>query len=376
MAGFPPRSWGRTRVELFAVEPTALQLTWVSVPPGPVRLRVGTRERLADSDGGPGGVIIDGLRPGEAHRVDVESASRRWTLTARTPALPPGEELFRLATVSDIHIGLDHFGLSRRMRERAPADPPHAYRCGAAALAEAEAWGAEYLVVKGDLVEHSRPGEWEVADRLLAGTNVPTAFIPGNHEVKRNRPMDAPSPLPESGVEIVDHVAHHDLPGVRIILVNCTIDGRGHGAVEHLIDDVADAAAGTELPALVTMHQHPQRFELPWFWPPGIPGREARRFLDTLARANPRTLVTSGHSHRNRAHRRGPIAATEVGSTKDFPGVWAGYAIHEGGIVQTVRRTLSPQAMPWTEYSRRAVLGVWGWWSIGSLSDRCVVLNW
>jgi 3',5'-cyclic-AMP phosphodiesterase len=376
MTGYPPRGWGRTRVELFAVEPSAVQLTWVAVVPGPLRVRLADRELLVDSDGGPGGVVIDDLTPATTHRIDVESAQRTWSLTARTPRSPSGEELFRFATVSDIHVGLDHFGLSRRMREREPADPPHPIRCGSAALAEAAAWGAEYLVVKGDLVDRSRPEEWNAADRLLAATTLPTAFVPGNHEVKRDRPMDAPSPLPESGVEIVEHVSHHDVPGIRIVLVNCTVDGRGHGAVAHLIDDVCDAAAGTGLPVLVAMHQHPQRFELPWFWPPGIPGSEGRRFLDAIGRANPRVLVTSGHTHRNRARRHGPITVTEVGSTKDFPGVWAGYTVREGGITQTVRRTMARGAMGWTEYSRRAVLGIWGRWSMGSLADRCVVVNW
>jgi 3',5'-cyclic-AMP phosphodiesterase len=376
VAGFPPRSWGRARVELFAVEPGAAQITWVGLPVGPVRVIVGDHDRSVHSDGGPGGVVVDGLASGTEHRGRVVAGDRHWPLDVRTPPPPPGEELFRLATVSDIHLGLDHFGLSRRMREREPVDPPHAYRCGAAALGEAHAWGAEHLVVKGDLVERSRPHEWEAADRLLDGVPLPVTYVPGNHEVKPDRPMDAPSPLPESGVEIVDHVSHHDVPGARIILVNSTIDGRGHGAVDHLIDDVADAAAGTDLPVLVAMHQHPQRFETPWFWPPGIPAREARRFLSAIGQANPRAWVTTGHTHRNRLHRIGGVTVTEVGSTKDFPGVWAGYTIHEGGIAQTVRRTLAPEAMTWTEYSRRAVLGVWGRWSPGSLADRCVVVNW
>lgn len=376
MAGYPPRSWGRPRVELFSVEPRALQLTWVGLLRGPVRVVVGDHQVLADSDGGPGGLVVEALRPGTSYRVRVEASGLSRTLTAHTPTPPPGEELFRLATVSDIHIGLDHFGLSRRMRERTQADPPHAYRCGRAALAEAAAWGAEHLVVKGDLVERSRPHEWEVADRLLATTGLPTTLVPGNHEVKPNRPMNAPTPLPTSGVEIVDHLSHHDLPGLRLILVNSTVEGRGLGAVGHLAEEVADLAASTDLPVLIAMHQHPQRFEMPWFWPPGIPGKEARRFMATVGRANPRALVTSGHTHRNRTRRYRPIVATEVGSTKDFPGVWAGYTVHEGGITQTVRRTLAPDAMGWTEYSRRAVLGVWGRWSPGTLADRCVITEW
>jgi 3',5'-cyclic-AMP phosphodiesterase len=194
--------------------------------------------------------------------------------------------------------------------------------------------------------------------------------------VKPDRPMDAPSPLPTSGVEIVDHLSHHDLPGLRLVLVNCTVEGRGHGAVDHLIEEVADLTGATDLPVLIAMHQHPQRFDLPWFWPPGIPGREARKFLAAVGRANHRTLVTSGHTHRNRARRHGPLVTTEVGSTKDFPGVWAGYTVYERGITQTVRRTLRPDTMRWTEYTRRAVLGIWGRWSIGTLDDRCLVLNW
>lgn len=67
---------------------------------------------------------------------------------------------------------------------------------------------------------------------------------------------------------------------------------------------------------------------------------------------------------------------TEVASTKDFPGVWAGYTVYEGGLTQTVRRSLDPDAMRWTEYTRRAVGGVWGLWSVGTLADRCLVLDW
>lgn len=376
MAGFPPSSWGRDRVELFAVEPRAIQVTWVGFPVGPLRIRVGEHDRLADSDGGPGGIVIEGLAPRTRHSIRIEASGMTRTQHATTPAPPPGDELFRLATVSDIHLGLDRFGVTRRMRERDPAEPGHAYRCGAAALAEAQAWGAGFVVVKGDLVERGRADEWEEADQLLSTVGVPTAFVPGNHEVKPRRVMDAPSPLPTSGIEIVDGVLHHDLPGVRLILVNSTVEGHGLGAVDHLVDEVATLAGDTDLPVLVAMHQHPQRFEMPWFWPPGIPGREARRFLDAVGRANPRALVTSGHSHRNRAHRGGSVVHTEVGSTKDFPGVWAGYTIHEGGIAQTVRRTLTPDAMTWTEYTRRAVAGIWGRWSIGSLADRCLVLDW
>lgn len=397
MGGFPPRRWGRPRIEPFTIEPHAVQVTWVGLEPGPVRVQADERGWELETDGGPGGLVVDGLEPDSTYAVRVEGVADRRVLRLRTPSAPRGAELSRLATVSDVHIGSTHFGVSKRMRERdvgrSPSsrmgDPgtdhlgrvpggqsgePHPLRCGRAALAEASAWGAGLLVVKGDLVESGRPDEWEAADRLLTEQDLPVAFVPGNHEVRSARDMDPPVPLPLSGVEMVTGVDHRDLPGLRIILVNSTIDGRGHGAVLHLAEEVASLATEADGSVLVAMHQHAQRFAAPWFWPPGIPGTEARAFLDVVERAAPGTVVTSGHTHRNRMRRHRTITVTEVGSTKDFPGVWAGYTAYEGGLVQTVRRTLSPEAMAWSEYTRRAVLGVWGRWAPGTVADRCVVI--
>ncbi|MBK5223096.1 MAG: metallophosphoesterase family protein [Acidimicrobiia bacterium] len=366
-------------METFTVEPTAVQLTWVGLGRGPLAISVGGERHMVDSDGGPGGLVVGGLSPAAAHRIHVDGPGipdRRRSFTVRTPAPPPGPELFRFATVSDVHLGADHFGLTKRMRERGQVAEPHPERCGQAAIAEAMGWGAEMLVVKGDLVDAGSAEQWDDADRLLATAGVPVSMVPGNHEVRRDRPTAGPLLLPLSGAEITMGVRCHDLPGLRLVTVNSTVDGHGHGAVRHIADEVATLAAEADGPVFVAMHHYAQRFEVPWFWPPGIPGREARQFLSTVARANPRALVTSGHTHRNRIRRHGPVVVTEVGSTKDFPGVWAGYVVHEGGIVQTVRRTLAPEAMRWTEYTRRAVGGIWGRWSIGSLDDRCISHTW
>lgn len=378
MPGFPPRSWGRARVEVFAVEPTAVQVTWVGLAAGPVHVELQpadggpSHRHTRSSDGGPGGTVVEDLAPSTTYQVRAGGT----TTSIRTPVTPPGEELSRLATISDVHLGNHGVGLLHTMHERDDPEVPHPVRCGRAAIDAARTWGAGMLVVKGDLVEHGHPEQWEAADALLAEAGMPVALVPGNHEVKRSRGMDHPDVLPATGAEVVDHVAHHDLPGVRLILVNSTIDGRGHGAVRHLADDVAEVAADADRPVLVAMHHYAQRFALPWFWPPGIPGGEARHFLDRLASANPQAFVTSGHTHRNRARHHGPVRVTEVGSTKDFPGVWGGYVVHEGGIRQTVRRTLDPDAMRWTEYTRRAVGGIWGRWSMGSLADRCLSHTW
>ena len=67
---------------------------------------------------------------------------------------------------------------------------------------------------------------------------------------------------------------------------------------------------------------------------------------------------------------------TEVGSTKDHPGTWAGYAVHDGGIRQVVRRVAAPEAIRWTEATRRGYLGLWGGWSAWTLDARCFTHPW
>ena len=87
-------------------------------------------------------------------------------------------------------------------------------------------------------------------------------------------------------------------------------------------------------------------------------------------------FVTSGHTHRHRRRRHGPAVITEVGSPKDFPGTWAGYVVHEGGIRQVVRRIARPDVLRWTERSAAAAFGLWSRWSPGTLDDRCFPHTW
>ena len=100
-------------------------------------------------------------------------------------------------------------------------------------------------------------------------------------------------------------------------------------------------------------HQLTLRPEAP-FYPPGMPaGRRAIRSSTRLAAAQPRSLVTSGHTHRHRRRTHGPVTVTTVGSTKDYPGTWAGYVVHDGGLRQVVRRVAAPDCLRWTEATRR-----------------------
>jgi 3',5'-cyclic AMP phosphodiesterase CpdA len=294
---------------------------------------------------------------------------------------PPGGRLLsRFATVSDVHIGERRFGVMGRIhdhRERSHGSAPYPVRALQAALDEAAAWGAELVVCKGDLTARTVPAEVRDAARILAGGPVPCETVLGNHDNVRG--VNSRAILQAEGLPVSWVPRAVDLPGVRLVLVN-TLHGdpRKHrGQLPPAMADQAVAlAAEAPAGAWLGLHHPPERYRFPSVYPPGIPFGEGRYLLDSLARAKPGALVSCGHRHRNRRYDHGPVVVTEVGSTKDYPGVWAGYKVYEGGIVQFVRRIARPDVICWTEATRRAMNGQWGRWSPGRLDDRCLSVSW
>ncbi len=260
-------------------------------------------------------------------------------MTIRLPVVDvhvPGRELSRVATVNDVHIGERRFGLLNRMHEP-PAAVPHAERCLRSAVAAAVSWGAQLLVVKGDLTHHSNLGELETAGQLLSELPIPVVIVPGNHETKPRRPAETASVMQKYGIPVVTAVAHLDLPGVRVIAVNTTIEGKHPGQITQHEDEVVALARTAPGGVLVCLHHYLQPARFPTMWPPGI---------------------------------------AEVGSTKDFPGTWAGYVVHERGLRQVVHHVSDPSVQAWLAHTRWAVGGVWGLWSPGHVSDRCFAITW
>ena len=163
---------------------------------------------------------------------------------------------------------------------------------------------------------------------------------------------------------------------LRLVLINTAHgDPRYHGgqlpANSAQIAALARAATG----AWVCLHHPPEMLRFPTVYPPGFPFGESRRCSRRSPRRQPATFVTCGHRHRNRRYDYGPLVVTEVGSTKDYPGVWAGYKVFEGGIIQLVRRTARPDVMAWTEARAGRERPV-ARWSPGRLADRCFTVEW
>ena len=358
-------------MRVFAVEPTAVQLDWRWLAPGHHLVTVGRDERVVDGDGGPGALVVDGLDADTEYDVSVDGRS---VATVTTLTAPPGAVLSRVATISDLHVGETRFGRLPRIDSGQDAAHAHPMFCTRAAIAELLAWGAELLVVKGDIAHYNRASEYELAASLFADLPIPVMVLPGNHDGGNHRGHDPAHTLNRHGLHLVQDVTTLDLPGVRVTGVDSRTPSQ-RGTLDAARPDVVQAVA-TGPAALIVVHHNLMTTRVPTYPPPGVPSPEANRFLDAVAAANPATMITSGHTHRHRARRHGPLLVTEVGSTKDYPGTWGGYLVYEGGIVQTVRRVMAPEAIRWTERTAAMFGGAWGRWSPGRLEDRSISHTW
>jgi predicted phosphodiesterase len=389
-----------TTVDVFAVEDRSVQLSWSCLPSPGMTLEVagqrvdvgrpppawhtwnGGRPPRAGA-AGPGAVTVTGLEPATTYDICLSGPGwpRMKVGTATTMPAPPGRLLARFATVSDCHIGERWVGPLRRFHDPRPRPPglaAYPTRCARAAIAEAEAWGAELLVAKGDMTQEGEAAEIYEVVELLRAASVPVEVILGNHDVKGS--VDAMAAMAACGLSISREPRARDLPGVRLVLGHSPLPDRHGGAVT--VSDAADlarlagqaAAAGT--PTVAVLHHPPLRVPVQTHYPPSITWADSTRLVQALAAANPATLWLAGHTHRNRRYRVGGITVAEVGSTKDYPGQWGAYSVYEGGIRQAVFRVATDAAIAWTEMTRRAMAGVWGWWSPGRLADRCWTLEW
>jgi 3',5'-cyclic AMP phosphodiesterase CpdA len=319
---------------------------------------------------------IEGLLPGAEHQVVVRAASGSVDVNVATPVPPPGAELYRFATISDLHLGSDHFGFFKQMTDRIDDPEPFALRSARSAVEAAVAWGAEHLVIKGDVAHHGRDEDFDQVGELIDGfPDLPVTLLPGNHDVDQEE-VGLPDHVGKRRTPYERDVSHLDRPGVRLVMGDTTITGAGTGTLERVGERLLDAAATSDRGVVLLIHQQLQRSDPVRYWPPGIPRREAEGFLDRLASARPDAVVTSGHTHRNRARHHGTVLITEVASTHHWPGVWAGYAVHEGGVRQVVRRIGGRRIIGWHEYSKNATLSVWQRYAQGRLDQRCLTHHW
>ena len=323
-------------------------------------------------------VIHDGL---VVHRYDGLTPDTEYELhgtTVRTLPRPGGELLCRFATVNDVHFGETEAGriddlTEGPIRRADPGATPYPEVMNHAAALEIAAIEPAAVIVKGDLSVDGEPDEWEAFEscyRVPFGERL--HVVRGNHDAYRHQAEYA-------GDQWIE------LPGVAVAMLDTTIPGATTGTITvEQVDWLDDHCAGADRPVFVMGH-HQQ-----WIGD----GPDAKRSddyfglhpdasdaLDALTERRSGVIgYAAGHTHR---HRVRPMARSgrpsiEIGCTKDFPGTWAEYRVHEDGIMQVVHRMSTADALAWSE-SCRGLYSDFGvdyeTYALGTLTDRCFTIS-
>ncbi|MFT3852133.1 MAG: metallophosphoesterase [Ilumatobacteraceae bacterium] len=309
----------------------------------------------------------DGLRPATTYDVAGQSVT--------TLARPGGELLCRFGTVNDVHFGeveagrLDDSPLGPIVRAAA-GEAPYPETMNHAAVDEMRAAGLAAVIVKGDLSRDGEPKEWAAFEACYR-----TAFGDQLHVVRGNHDS---------------HYRQHEyagdqwitLPGMAVALLDTVRPGEAGGRILPEQLDWLDARAAASTTPVFVMGHHQQ----------SIGGqREGAHFgldpdssdgLDDVAVRRPSIVAyAAGHTHRHRLRHmaRSAVPSIEIGCVKDFPGTWAEYRVHEGGMLQVVHRMSSPAALDWSERCRHlyADYGLdYTEYALGALADRCFAVEW
>ena len=127
-------------LEVAGVEPNAAQLVVARLGPGAYDIQVGDRRVRCGHDGGPVGIEVRGLTPDRVHEVVLRNDDDVLARTRlHTPRAPAGDELCRIATISDLHLGRDtHRASMVSGRHANTADRTTARGAGASGLPGAE----------------------------------------------------------------------------------------------------------------------------------------------------------------------------------------------------------------------------------------------
>ena len=199
-----------------------------------------------------------------------------------------------------------------RIRLCAPAP-----RCG-----EALAWGAQLIVVKGDLTDEDYDDEYDSLGAVLAAVPVPVVVIPGNHDGGDRSNGDGVAVLARHGIEMTTGVRVVDIPGLRVVVASSRQKGAHRGNLTPLLPEITDALSGAPGGAILATHHPPFRTGITTIWPPGIIGLDGPRLLRAVANA------ASGHPDHWRAHAPKP------------PARLPGHADHRGRITEGLPRSV------------------------------------
>lgn len=316
---------------------------------------------------------VNGLTPNTAYEIAVPGAlsDERLPHEVRTLAKPPGKLLTTFATVNDTHLGeiecgrLENFPQMGPVFETEPGDEPFATMMNSAAVSEIEKIAPDAVIAKGDLTDSGKPDELDLFLETYGVFGDRLHYFRGNHDAR-----DDPEFL-------IDRTPHSfELEGAVFALVDTVIPGSDRGQLSSDQTEWLDALAKeTSKPVFVLGHHHPfnpENTPNPTYF--GINFEDSLRLCEVIARRENIVAYLAGHTHRNRVRRFARarnIPIVEAACSKDYPGAWMEYRVHEGGFTQTMHRISDPRALAWSEKTRVMYAGFYAGFALGTLSDRC-----
>jgi predicted phosphodiesterase len=357
--------------ELFTVGPDEVVVTFRTDGARPVATVVGEHE--VTTTGPIHHARVTGLEPGAEYPLTVEGAEHSELLPAAvtTLARPAGRLVATVATVNDVHFGETECGrlgdgeqLGPILRAE-PDEEPYPEVMNRGAISEIADLDPDAVVVKGDLTNLGTDEEYQAFVDAYGKLGESLHHIRGNHDAMRSHSIAAHGPFA---------VAR---PGVTLAVLDTVRPGTDKGRLDRAqLEWLDDLAAATPDAVLVFGHHHP--------WDPASETRNDRYFginpddsealCAVIARRENIAGYFAGHTHRNRVRRFAAareIPVVEVACVKDYPGAWAEYRVYEGGYVQLARRIGTPDALAWTEKTRRMFAGLYRDYALGEVGDRC-----
>ena len=319
-------------------------------------------------------VVFDGLARRHYDGLDPDTGYVLDGVEARTSARP-GELLCRFATVNDVHFGettcgvIDGTDIGPTFSVPHGAEPyPELMNRGA--VSEIAAIDPAAVLVKGDLTANGTEDEY----RKFRSFYEPTFgdrlhVVRGNHDSYHGGSFAA---VPMQEIR---------LPGVCLALLDTSRDHQVNGSLsDDQIEWLDELATRCDEQVLVFGH-HPM-------WNPdrdqrhddvfGLRPGSAEAMLEVFLRRPRLRGYFAGHTHRNQRQRiraSGETPWVEVACVKDYPGTWAEYRVFEGGVLQVHRRIATPEALAWTEQTRHMYEGGYAAYALGSLDDRCFLVD-
>lgn len=149
----------------------------------------------------------------------------------------------------------------------------------------------DLLLLTGDLSQDDSEASYEYLHASLAPLNIPTYWLPGNHDQNLEALFEILSEPPCSPSKAIQQ------GGWQILLLGTMLPQQVQGRLSEEALDWLDEQlqAQSDLPTLVALHHHPLPINSAWMDGIGLENREA--FLAVCDRHPQVKLVLNGHIH-------------------------------------------------------------------------------